>query len=84
MQQNYTNLLSQHMTSDCFYYGFYTFLRVVILKLFCTDVKMKTKAILWSFAVNPGKLSEILKQYHVISWLTYESMILSDEHLDVG
>ena len=32
---------------------FYLFLHVVILKLFCTDMEIKT--ILWSFAANPGK-----------------------------
>ena len=52
---------------------FYQFLHVVILKLFCTDMKIKTKTILWSCATNPGKSSEILKQYHVKSWLTYRN-----------
>ena len=52
----------------------YKKLHVVILKLFCTDMKIKTKTILWSCAVNRGKLSETLKQYHVIStWLTYRN-----------
>ena len=36
-------------------------------------MKIKAKTILWSCAVNRGKLSEILKQYHVISWLTYRN-----------
>ena len=36
-------------------------------------MKIKTKTILWSCATNPGKSSEILKQYHVKSWLTYRN-----------
>ena len=34
-------------------------LRNMITKLFCTDMKIKTKTIYWSSCVNPGKSSEI-------------------------
>ena len=50
---------------------FYPFLGIVILKLFYTDMKIKTKRILWPRAANSAKSSEVLKQYLVISWLTY-------------
>ena len=44
---------------------FFTNLACCDLKIVCTYMKIKTKSILW--------FSEILKQYHVISGLTYRN-----------
>ena len=52
---------------------FYRFLCVVILKLFRKSTKSKQKQFcdhVPHIIVNPGKSSEISKQYHVRSWLT--------------
>ena len=69
--------LSQHMMTDCLLiYGF-------LLVLVCCDLKIVLqiyKIIL--IIVNPGKSSEISKQYHVRSsdhGLHNEIVILSDE-----
>ena len=55
--------LSHHLTWHCLliyvFPRFYQFLFVAIIKLFCTDMKIKTKTISWSCCTNPGKLSEI-------------------------
>ena len=54
----------------------YWLLPVVILKLFCTSTKSKQKQFcdhVPHIIVNPGKSSEISKQYRVRSWLTYRN-----------
>ena len=46
---------------------FSQFLFVVIIKLFCTDMKIKTKTIQWSWCGNPGKSWEIFRNQLTIS-----------------
>jgi hypothetical protein len=65
--------LSQQMITDfrLLIYDFLLILAGCDLKIVLHWYENQNKTILWSCAVNPGKSSEILKQYHVISWLTY-------------